>query len=117
MAHKLLRCHMEHPLLVVDDNVDTCDLTARLLAALGYQADVAYDGRTALQMVDQCQYGLAILDYEMPGMNGADLQDRLAQKLFGRQAIVAQKPVEQILDCSFCACRQIGCIYCTTCLT
>ena len=68
---------MELPLLVVDDNIDTCDMTAKLLSALGYDVDVAYDGRAALRLVDQRQYGLAILDYEMPGMNGVDLFRRI----------------------------------------
>jgi two-component system, NtrC family, response regulator HydG len=68
---------MKLPILVVDDQVDACNMMAKLLKALGYEVDVAYDGRTALRMVDQRQYGLAILDYEMPGMNGVDLFRRI----------------------------------------
>lgn len=65
------------PILIVDDEPDTCKLMAKLLSALGYQADAAQDGRTALRLVDCRQYGLAILDYEMPGMNGVDLFRRI----------------------------------------
>lgn len=65
------------PILVVDDQPDTCNLMAKLLSSFGYSVDVAYDGRTALQKVDQREYGLAILDYEMPGMNGVDLFRRI----------------------------------------
>jgi two-component system response regulator HydG len=68
---------MKLPILVVDDQVEACDLMAKLLKALGYEVDVAYDGRAALALVDQRQYGLAILDYEMPGMNGVDLFRRI----------------------------------------
>jgi DNA-binding response OmpR family regulator len=50
---------------------------AKFLSALGYQADAAQDGWTALRLVDGRRYGLAILDYEMPGMNGVDLFRRI----------------------------------------
>jgi DNA-binding response OmpR family regulator len=50
---------------------------AKLRSAFGYSVDVAYDGRTALQLVDQRRYGPASLDDEMPGMNGFDLFRRL----------------------------------------
>ena len=65
------------PILIVDDEADTCNLMAKLLLALGYQADAAQDGHAALRLVDCRQYGLAILDYEMPGMNGVDLFRRI----------------------------------------
>lgn len=68
---------MQLPILVVDDEPDACNLMAKLLSAFGYSVDVAYDGRSALKLVDQRKYGLAILDYEMPGMNGVDLFRRI----------------------------------------
>ena len=64
---------MKLPILVVDDSQEACNMMARLLAALGYRTDVAYDGPSALQRIGQRQYGLAILDYQMPGMNGVEL--------------------------------------------
>jgi CheY-like chemotaxis protein len=68
---------MKPPILVVDDEPDACTMLAKLLSALGYRADVAHDGRAALQMIEQNQYGLAIIDYQMPGMNGVDLFRRM----------------------------------------
>jgi DNA-binding NtrC family response regulator len=65
------------PILIVDDEPDTCNLMVKFLSALGYQAESAQDGYTALRLVDRCKYGLAILDYEMPGMNGVDLYRRI----------------------------------------
>ncbi len=65
------------PVLIVDDDPETCILMVRFLSALGYQAESAQDVRTAMWLVDQCKYGLAILDYEMPGMNGVDLYRRI----------------------------------------
>ena len=65
------------PILIVDDEPDTCDIMVKFLSALGYRAEAALDGHAALQLVDRCQFGLAILDYEMPGMNGVDLYRRI----------------------------------------
>jgi CheY-like chemotaxis protein len=65
------------PILVVDDEPDSCNMMAKLLCALGYDVDVAYDGYAALQRIERRQYGIAIIDYQMPGMNGVDLFRRI----------------------------------------
>ena len=70
---------MKIPVLIVDDNPDACATTAKLLWAWGYQADVAHDGESALKLVDQNQYGIAIIDYQLPGMNGVELFRRMRQ--------------------------------------
>lgn len=65
------------PILIVDDEPDTCNLMVKFLSVLGYEAEAALDGHTALRLVDCRKYGLAIIDYEMPGMNGVDLYRRI----------------------------------------
>jgi DNA-binding response OmpR family regulator len=67
------------PVLLVDDNPDACAMAAKLLWAWGYQVDIAHDGPTALKLVDQRDYGLAIIDYQLPGMNGVELFRRMRQ--------------------------------------
>jgi CheY-like chemotaxis protein len=57
---------MTLPILLVDDNPDACAMAAKLLWAWGYQADVAYDGPSALKLIDQKPYALAIIDYRLP---------------------------------------------------
>lgn len=61
------------PILIVDDNRDACGMLSRLLSAFGYASDIAYDGQTALDLVMEREYGIAIIDYQMPGLNGVDL--------------------------------------------
>jgi DNA-binding NtrC family response regulator len=61
------------PILIVDDNRDACNMLSRLLSAFGYDSDIAYDGRTALELVGEKDYGIAIIDYQMPGLNGVEL--------------------------------------------
>ena len=64
---------MTLPILIVDDNPDECAIAAKLLWAWGYQADVAHDGPTALKLIEQKAYSLAIIDFQLPGMNGVEL--------------------------------------------
>lgn len=44
----------------------------RILQQLGYAADVAADGRQAIEMVAQSSYDLILMDIAMPVMNGLD---------------------------------------------
>ena len=68
---------MSLSILIVDDDPDACDLLRKLLQARGYQADTAYDGPSAVESAQERQYTLAIIDYQMPGMNGVELFRRL----------------------------------------
>lgn len=65
------------PILIVDDNPDACAMTAKLLWAFEYQADVAYDAFSALELVERKPYSMVIIDYELPGMNGVELFRRM----------------------------------------
>src|SRR5262245_38023432 len=67
------------PILVVDDNLDACTLVAKMLRACGYEAEIAQDGASALALVEQQPFGMAIVDYRMPGMNGVELFRRMRQ--------------------------------------
>jgi DNA-binding NtrC family response regulator len=52
---------------------------ARLLAGYGFDVDVANDGQSALELVERKRYGIAIIDYRMPGMNGVELFRRMRE--------------------------------------
>jgi DNA-binding response OmpR family regulator len=52
---------------------------SRLLAAFGYEADVAYEGHSALKLVRANDYGIAIIDYQLPGLNGVELFRQMRQ--------------------------------------
>lgn len=61
------------PLLVVDDDRSISGIVAKLLTDHGYSVDTACDGDSALQLLSQKPYVAAVLDYQMPGMNGVEL--------------------------------------------
>ena len=70
---------MNHSILLVDDNPDACAVAAKLLWAWGYQADIAEAAPMALRLVEKHPYALAIIDYQMPGMNGIELFRRMRE--------------------------------------
>jgi CheY-like chemotaxis protein len=67
--------------LVVDDDRSTTTILSKVLAAHGYDVDVANNGQSALALIRRNAYDLAVVDYQMPGMNGVELfrQARIEQ--------------------------------------
>ena len=62
----------------IENLPDTSDASrVATLRALGYDVDTANDGPSALQLIERKRYGIAIIDYQMPGMNGVDLFRRI----------------------------------------
>jgi DNA-binding response OmpR family regulator len=60
-------------LLVVDDDRSACEALTKVLTKQNYAVDVAMDGEKALKLAAENQYDLAILDYQLPDMTGADV--------------------------------------------
>lgn len=60
-------------LLVVDDDVDACENLSDIFRDFDYDVDMAHDGESALEMVRQKPYDVALLDFKMPGMDGLTL--------------------------------------------
>jgi CheY-like chemotaxis protein len=73
------------PILLVDDDRDTCASMADIIGDLGYQVEMAYDGPSALELAGRKPFGLALLDYKMPGMNGVEVYRRMRQ--IGRKTV------------------------------
>lgn len=63
--------------LVVDDDPVTRHLVSHFLRNLGHQVDVAMDGLAALQMFQQHRFPVVITDWEMPGLNGLELCQKI----------------------------------------
>ena len=63
--------------LPFDDNVDAADRLALGMHELGCDAPVAYDGPSALALVDAFRPQLGLLDIVLPGMDGHELARRL----------------------------------------
>jgi CheY-like chemotaxis protein len=57
-------------ILVADDNSVNQTVAVRMLAKLGLRADVAADGREAVDLFAALPYDLVLMDCQMPGMDG-----------------------------------------------
>jgi two-component system, NtrC family, response regulator HydG len=75
-------------LLVVDDDVDACRNLADILDDMGYKADIAHDGPSALKKIRELLYRVAVLDYRMPGMDGLTLCREIRNLSAGTVAII-----------------------------
>ena len=77
-------------ILVVDDDALSRRLLARTLAAAGFECAQANDGAEALQALHEQAPSLLLLDFDMPGMNGAEVVQHLRAD---PDAAIAQLPV------------------------
>ena len=59
--------------LVVDDHVDVADTLADLLARLGFETRIAYDGTTAVIAATEFHPDVVVLDLRLPDMSGDDV--------------------------------------------
>lgn len=66
-------------ILVVEDDPDSCRLTAFLLSRMGYEVITAATGPDGLSLAEREQPDLVILDWLLPLMNGLEVCRRLRQ--------------------------------------
>jgi CheY-like chemotaxis protein len=59
--------------LVVEDNARAAEMTGAMLEAQGWQVDIARDGFEAITRVRNKSYGVLLLDYRLPGMDGVEV--------------------------------------------
>jgi len=64
-------------ILVVDDDAMSRRVLAQLLSAAGYNCSVSNDGSEALETIHAHPPSLLLLDFDMPGLNGAEVLRRL----------------------------------------
>ena len=57
-------------ILVIDDDIELCELVAEYLEPDGYQVDAAHDGVEGVKRALAEDYSLAVVDYMLPGLNG-----------------------------------------------
>lgn len=63
--------------LVVDDDVELCDLVKEFLQPEGLQVEAVHNGNRGLERALSGEHALVVLDVMLPGMNGLDVLRKL----------------------------------------
>jgi DNA-binding response OmpR family regulator len=64
-------------LLLIDDDVELCEVLTDYFAAEGFEVESAHDGPRGLDRASSGEHALVILDLLLPGMRGLDVLSRL----------------------------------------
>src|SRR6476660_3607791 len=59
--------------LVIDDDVELCELVAEYLEPDGYQVEAINDGNAGVSSALSGEHALVVLDYMLPGLNGFEV--------------------------------------------
>jgi len=73
---------MAKRILVVDDEPAIVELLQEVLTTAGYVVDAAPDARGALDLIRENIYDVAILDFNLPDMDGVMLHRQIRQMDF-----------------------------------
>ncbi len=65
--------------LVVDDDKNICELVRLYLAKEGYNTACAYDGKRALEMVEELKPSAVVLDIMLPEIDGIEVLKQIRQ--------------------------------------
>lgn len=76
-----------YSILIVDDDIDLCEILSFNLSLQGYQVKAAQSAHEALKLIDS-SIDLIILDVMMPGMSGFDFA-----KLLKNDTLMAKIPI------------------------
>ncbi len=64
-------------ILCIDDSKHGCFARRTVLEELGHDVLVAHDGKEGVDMFSENKVDLVVVDYVMPGMNGAEVVRRI----------------------------------------
>jgi len=66
-------------ILLIDDDVELCELVSEYLGGEGYRVEVVYDGAAGLNRAQENLHDLVILDVMLPGLTGFEVLRRLRE--------------------------------------
>ncbi len=63
--------------LLVDDDIELCEMLAEYLAPEGFEVDAAHDGESGAQRAIEGGFDVVVLDVMLPRLNGFDALNRI----------------------------------------
>jgi two-component system response regulator CpxR len=67
-------------ILLVDDDVELCELVQQFLEGEGFRVDVVHNGSEGLERARVSEHALVVLDLMLPGMSGLDVLRNLRRE-------------------------------------
>ncbi len=67
----------DNVIVIADDDIEMCESFAAMLQARGYTVHTCNDGLTALALCKEVRPGVALIDLEMPGLDGFEVARRV----------------------------------------
>lgn len=70
---------MNTTILIIDDDMEMCELLREYLASEGFGIEVVHDGEAGVERAGGYPYGVVILDVMLPRMSGFDVLRRIRE--------------------------------------
>ena len=64
-------------LLIVEDDKNIVKMLEATVSIAGYESDSCYDGKTAIQKINENDYDLVLLDVMLPNFNGFQVMEHI----------------------------------------
>ena len=71
---------MSKKILIIDDDMDLCNLLARYLTRQGFETEIAHSGNKGLARFNEAKFDLVICDYRLGDMEGIEVLTALRKK-------------------------------------
>ncbi|MDC0835248.1 response regulator [Geitlerinema sp. CS-897] len=100
----------QYPLriLLAEDNRVNQKVLLRLLKRLGYEADVANNGREAVEWVRRKPYDLVLMDIQMPEMDGLEATRKIFEEWPPEERPQVIAVTANVMQENEVACRSLG---------
>ncbi|HMF57703.1 MAG TPA: response regulator transcription factor [Pyrinomonadaceae bacterium] len=71
---------MMQQILVIDDDVELCELVAEYLEPEGYKVEAVHNGEAGVERALSGEHSLCVLDFMLPGINGFEVLRRIRSR-------------------------------------
>lgn len=75
-------------ILVIDDDIDICNLLNRFLTRKGFEVDTAMSGKAGLDKIAETPYDLVFCDFKLRDMDGRDVLAKVQETTPGLKVII-----------------------------
>ena len=89
VLHEVLAENNPLSILVAEDNKVNQKMVMRMLAKLGYEVDLAVNGKEAVEMAGEHTYDLILMDIQMPVMDGMTATRQIIAKEHSPPVVIA----------------------------